>query len=426
MRNKIILILVLSALYCKARAATDTMVINLKNVSIITNSVNGFDLRIDFKFDLDSQIIDEEYVHFGKNGKPKFYITYQDAKSNDSCLKVHAYGESSGIGAIVSGFTQNEMKYFLAKDNQIGIQCKEDFIVCYYKSTILKPTTGDYKYGIVKADDVNNLIVKSLSITDSDRSSYITAINNFYYFENKIDFGVDPGSSGSPTSFILSASIRNRFAPSKSLKCNCKKDSTQYSPQIFWSLTTRLSTNFSDSLNFIDFSPITLAWSSKDFSKELNLKLENESDQNFTNKRAAVDATFKTIIPNLVYLTTPQDNRLRLKPIVNLGAKGYYDYSNGITAFYSGEGYFKAYYYIPVYNNYSLIINGMAFYDLSTMRNPDRKISTNYSVTVASELGTSGFKAIVKFENGKSDINYKSGQAVVLGLLMDFLKDKKK
>lgn len=62
---------------------------------------------------------------------------------------------------------------------------------------------------------------------------------------------------------------------------------------------------------------------------------------------------------------------------------------------------------------------------MATKRNPDQKLSTNYSITIASEIGTSGYKAIVKYENGKSDINQKEGQAVVLGLLMDFLKEKK-
>ena len=115
---------------------------------------------------------------------------------------------------------------------------------------------------------------------------------------------------------------------------------------------------------------------------------------------------------------------MRLKPIVNVGIKGYEDYSNNITAFISGQAYLKGYYYIPVYNNYSIIIDGSAFYDFSNQRNPDHKIADNYSITIASELPATGFKAILKFVNGKSDIDYKTGQIILIGLLMDFFQEK--
>ncbi len=431
MNNRLILLALLFTQLCfNAQAApdgnhkADTTVLKIKNVSIITNTINNFSLWIDFKLDLDSQmIIDDDYMHDRNTVKPKFYLTYQDAKTGDTCLKVQTYTASTRFGVIVSHFTPSEVKHFLAKDNQIGLLCKQDIVIRYYNETLKDPNDNDFRYGRVSASDINELIKNDLNITDSNRNSYVTAINNFYYFENKLDFGVNPGTDGAKTSFMLSASIRNKWAPSSLL--SCKGASNANRPEAFWSLSTRLSTNPSDSLNYIDFSPINVAWTSKDFARQLNLRLASESDQTFTNKRVVFDAAYKTIIPNLVYLTTPQDNRLRLKPIVNFGAKGYYDYSNNMKAFASGQGYAKAYYYIPVYNNYSLIVNGIAFYDLSNQRNPSHKVSTNYSVTVASELPSTGFKAIIKYENGRSDIDYKTGQTVVLGLLMDFLKEKK-
>ena len=361
-----------------SNAISDTTVLTIKKISVIPNSISKFYLLIDLRLDLDSQTIDDDYFHSRTTTKLTFNITYQNKEPKGSCIITRAYASHTGFGIKVSGFTDKEVQYFLAKDNGIGVKCDRDFIVRYYSSNLKNPTDNDYKYGIVKADDINQLIQNSLTITDSDRSGYITAVNNYYYHDNKIDFGVEPGSGSANTTYFLTADIRNKYAPGKFFSCNDTGNSTVNKPRLFWSLSTRLSTNFSDSLNFIKLSPINLSWSSLDFSRELNLNLTNESDQTFTNKRISIDGSYRCIIPNLVNLTTQQDNRLRLKPIVNVGIKGYEDYSNNITAFISGQAYLKGYYYIPVYNNYSIIIDGSAFYDFSNQRNPDHKIADNY------------------------------------------------
>ena len=407
-----------------AKAQSDTSILKLTNVYLVENTVNGFSLKLEFKTGLDSLQIDDEYMLLNDASKPKFHITYQGVASKGSCIEAHTTIGHSDFGVKVEKFTDKQIRLFLAKDVQIGVQCDKDFMVRYHLANAKKPETG-YHYFIVRADNLNALITNSLTISDSDRSSYVTAINNYYYFENKVDVGVAPSTPGAATSYVLSATIRNKYIPSKMMSCNAGDGVSTSKPQLFWSLATRLSTNQADSLNYISFSPINLVWYSRNFARQLNIKLSNESDETFTNKRAALDGSFQTIIPNFVNFTTPQDDRLRLKPIVNIGAKGYYDYSNGIDAFASGQGYAKLYYYIPVYNHYSFIINGTAFYDLSTQRNPGHRLSTNYSVTVASELPVTGFKAILKYENGKSDYDSKTGSTVIIGLMMDFLKDHK-
>ena len=425
MKLKLIFCTFLLPIVFNAAAQSDTAALSLSNVSIVENTINGFSLKIDFKTGLDSMIIDDDYLLMDNASKPKFHMTYQGVASKGSCIEAHSYTSRSGFGVKVDKFTDKQIQLFLAKDVQIGVQCDKDFIVRYYPATVKRPTAADYHYFIVKADNLNDLITNSLTISDSDRSSYVTAINNFYYFENKVDVGVAPATPGTATSYVLSAAIRNKFAPAKIMSCNAGDGGNTGKPQLFWSLNTRLSTNTADSLNYISFSPINLAWYSRNFARQLDLKLSNESDETFTNKRAALDGSFQTIIPNFVNFTTPQDNRLRLKPIINIGAKGYYDYSNNMTAYTSGQGYAKLYYYIPVYNNYSFIINGTAFYDMSSQRNPGHRLSTNYSLVVASELPVTGFKAILKYENGKSDYDSKTGSTVIIGLMMDFLKDHK-
>ena len=71
-----------------------------------------------------------------------------------------------------------------------------------------------------------------------------------------------------------------------------------------------------------------------------------------------------------------------------------------------------------------MIIDGSAFYDLSKERNPNHKVSGNYSVIFGTEIPKSGIKAIFKYINGKTDIDYKQGQVLMIGLLSDFLNEK--
>ena len=157
----------------------------------------------------------------------------------------------------------------------------------------------------------------------------------------------------------------------------------------------------------------------------MNVKLGNESDQSFINKRVVVDASINMIVPNLVNLTTAQSNRLRLKPVITAGLKGYYDYSNDITSFTSGLAHIDGSYYIPVFNNYAIILEATSFYDFSKERNPLKKIQGNYSITLGAEIPKTGFKAMFKYTDGKTDINFKQGSIISIGLLMDFFQEKK-
>ena len=418
-----VILLVLAGFF--AKADSDTTTIQLQSVNIVPNTISGFSLNVNFNLGLTGQIVDPDYYLQYQDQMPKFEITYEGVKKGTSCLGSKPLVARTSFGVQLTGFSENDMKYFFAKDNQISILCASDFTIRYYSASVARPTAADYKICKISAENVNNLIRESATINDTDRSSFITSINNYYYFENKIDAGVDPASIGKIPTFIMTARLQNRFGKPKFLSCNNISKNSSLMPSVYWSLDTRLSTNFGDSLNYVNFSPLNVRKAWKNYTRELNLKLSNQSDQTFTTKSAAMTFSFRAIVPNFVNLTTATDNRLRLKPIIDIGAKGYYDYSNGVTAYGSGQVFGKLYYYIPVYNNYSIIINGTAFYDMATERNPDQKLSTNYSITIASEIGTSGYKAIVKYENGKSDISQKEGQAVVLGLLMDFLKEKK-
>jgi hypothetical protein len=417
LQRKSVFLIVLFICIVSIVSANDTLKYTLKSVSLIPNEISNFSLSIDFVIDLNGLVMSSDYW-LDKSKHPEFHVTYQGTKPDSTCpLQLNPYTSTHGFGFKLSNFNAKTISLFKAKDNQISIQCDADISFC------MKDKNGTPIYGIITKDDVNSMINDNLSISDSTRASFISALNNFYYYKNSIDFGIEPSNDSVSTRYFVALKIQNKWSPANFLKCS-KGDNTSIKPDFFWSLDTRLSTNFADSLNYIKFYPVNLAWSSKNYSNQFNLKLGNESNQTFSNKRSAFDASYSLIIPNLVNLTTPTDNRLRLKPLIDLGVKGYYDYSNGITAFSSGEGYMNGHYYIPIYNNFAMIIDGSAFYDLSKERNPNHKVSGNYSVIFGTEIPKSGIKAIFKYINGKTDIDYKQGQVLMIGLLSDFLNEK--
>ena len=304
------------------------------------------------------------------------------------------------------------------RDNQIKLVVEQDV-----KIRLLADGQTEQKFLVIKADVLNSMINEQLTYTEDDRTGFMTSLNNFYYYDNKADFGVNPGQDSVKTSYILSLKLQNAYNRKNFLKCD---DNTKSLP-VYWNLDARVSTNFKDSLNYIKFYPVNLMFEnySKKIPYQLNLKLGHESTQDLISKRAVVDASISLITPNLVNLSTAQSSRLRLKPVITAGFKGYYDYSNNVDAFASGQPHIDGYYYVPVFDNYAIIFEGTSFYDLSQTRNPDKKIQGNYSITLGAEIPKTGFKAMFKYTDGRTDINFKQGSIIAIGLLMDFFDEKR-
>jgi hypothetical protein len=275
--------------------------------------------------------------------------------------------------------------------------------------------------------DVNQLITDSLAFPADQQTKFLTAVNNMYYYKNKVDFGVQPGKDSTSVSYTLNVDFQNVYDASSLLKCDPSKNAAgSQSLQVYYGISARLSTNAKDSLDYLKIYPLILHTSNYKgaLPYDLDLKVGHESNETFTTRRVAADASFSAIIPNLVDLTSSASDRLRLKPIIGLGIKAYYDYSNSANTFMSGQAYLNAYYYIPVYDRYAIIINDETFYDFSKIKNPGRTLASNYSVAVGTEVPGTTFKVMFKYENGKSDINYKEAQAVVIGLIMNLFNEK--
>jgi hypothetical protein len=393
-----------------------------KGIKLSVNSVQDFSISLDFELEMNDDTIDFDYWITNPIEKPKLSLQYADQKSKCK-LEVNPEISQNSLGFKITGFSESTFDRFLNKDrdNQITLVVENNIKIRLQK----KEGESEPQFWIISADIINKMINEDLKFTQDERSTFLTSLNNFYYYENKVDFGVKPGQDSLRTDYVLSIRLQNAYNRKNILKCN---EGAKKSSPLYWSLDTRLSTNFNDSLNYIKFYPVNFLvenFSSK-IPYQFNVKFGHESNQSFINKRVVIDASINLITPNIINLTTTQSNRLRLKPVISAGLKGYYDYSNNINSFASGLAHIDGYYYIPVFNNYAIIFEGTTFYDFSGERNPNKKIQGNYSITLGAEIPKTGFKAMFKYTDGKTDINFKQGSIISIGLLMDFFQEQKK
>jgi hypothetical protein len=401
---------------------SQTIEVTPKTIKLLSNSIGEFSISVDIELEMkDKDSIDFDYWINNPNAKPEVHLQYADQKLECN-LDVKSALTTKSIGFKVTGFSQSTLDRFLNKDrdNQIKLVVEKNIKIKLNPQDV----DAEPQFWTISADVINKMINESLTFTENERTDFLTSLNNFYYYENKIDFGVKPAQDSTKTDYVLSIRLQNAYNRKRFLECN--NGSSKRRP-LYWSLDSRISTNFNDSLNYIKFYPINFLI--EDFTKKIpyqfNIKIGNESNQSFVNKRIAADASINLIIPNIMNLTTAQSNRLRLKPVITAGLKGYYDYSNDINSFSSGLAHIDGYYYVPVFNNYAIIIEGTSFYDFSNERNPDKKIQGNYSLTLGAEIPKTGFKAMFKYTDGQTDINFKEGSIISIGLLMDFFQEKK-
>lgn len=235
---------------------------------------------------------------------------------------------------------------------------------------------------------------------------------DIFVSQNKIDFGVIPSeqASSGKAEYNASFQIRTKYSFIKDLP-------------IFLYTKGLISSNSNDSLNFISIYPVNY-----DFLKgnsELVGQLGVEGDQTFSSYRISGNFYWNGIMPNLIDLTFGE-NRLRLKPIINIGLKVYKEIENNrpvelSSNEFSNQLYSQLYYYIPIQKNYSIILDGSAFYDFSSKINPENKFMYNYSFVLGIDIPKTDFKTIFKYTKGNNFVTQESNDYLMIGLLIDML-----
>ena len=183
-----------------------------------------------------------------------------------------------------------------------------------------------------------------------------------------------------------------------------------------------MSTNEKDSLNHLYIYLVNLDISENSKSN-LFAQFRVEGTQTFSSGRAVANLSYQSIINNFVDFTYGS-NRLRLKPVLNLGAKVYREFDNMRTGenaenVLSAQAFGNLYYDIPLFDIYSIIVEANAFFDFNDSVNPNQDIGFNYSIALGVDVPKTPFKTLFKYKDGRIDVNNLDDSNLTIGLLAD-------
>jgi hypothetical protein len=410
----LLFLLVMPAKYLLAQ--TDTTIYQVQGLSLDSNTVGKPSLTIMIGLNFSQGKISGDY--FANGYRPKLHVDYK-GKIPKCPLTVSMGVRNNSLSLKLQNLTEETVQRIMNGDNQLSIVFDEDVFFKYRPDPQGHPNA--YLYGRVLKDSLNKAMSTQINFPADAQTHFLTAVNTMYYYKNEMDFGVQPGSDTSSLALVLNFNYQNLYNTSSLFSCN---GNTKGHTLVYYSISTRLSTDRKDSLNHIDIYPLVIQGSNyagQSIFKEWALKVGHESSEDFSYRRVVVDGSVSMILPNLVDLASASSTRLRLKPVIDLGIKGYYNYSTNIAAYSSGQAYLNAYYYIPVYDHYAFILNDKTFYDFSEQANPQHQFASNYSLAIGTELPKTGFEVMLKYQDGRSEFNQKQTQAVVIGLLMNML-----
>lgn len=228
--------------------------------------------------------------------------------------------------------------------------------------------------------------------------------------ENSIDIGYVSESESASGNNEVNVSFKYR-------------DYWKNSNKIGYSFEGLLSTNSKDSLNYFSIYPLISNLGKLDKEGNYNIigKAGVEGNQTFSNYRISANLSIQGIIPNLIDLTAGE-NRLRLKPVINIGIKFYNEVKNNrrinTDNEVSNQVFTDFYYYVPIHKSFSLTVNGTAFYDFSKKINPNKKISYNFDATLGF-IVSKGFKTVFKYTKGNNIVTFERGDFFSIGVLSD-------
>lgn len=256
-----------------------------------------------------------------------------------------------------------------------------------------------------------------VQITDDLMDMYFGAFGGEYaYANNSFNWSFTPKGESDINKMELNADFS--FHQSYHLS---KGKGGEQKPLVFYA-KGRVSTNSKDSLNYLYIYPLNFDISGAS-DAQMMARFGVEGNQTFTSGRMAFNFSYEKLINNLVDFTYGS-NRLRLKPVLNIGGKVYKEFDNLRTGAeasneLSGQVYANLYYNIPVFDNYSLILESNAYYDFSDAINPDQKLKFNYSIALGVELPKTPFKTLFKYKDGQVDVNNLDDSNLTIGLLAD-------
>ncbi|MFT4683971.1 MAG: RNA-binding protein YhbY [Flavobacteriales bacterium] len=424
MKKILILLLVLECTFIYSQTTPEIKIKNsTTNISTIGGNQIVINLSIDFTEKISKNDISEykdytikKSTFFTLNSNLKFQLKTTKYKNLiTSTIKYQKVIKDSVLRVKISGISSELTRALTNSDSDFYLTVNKNILLEIWKNnnsnTLVKVQIPKIQIEISTKKD-------SLKLTESMAQEYIDSRGGeIVMTQNKFDFGMIPKeeSSSSKVEFNATFGFRKRYS-----------FLSEKTP-IFFTAEGRISTNAKDSLNFVSIYPINYNFSSgkSQFIGQFGI----EGNQSFSNYRITANFFWNSIIPNLIDLTLGE-NRLRLKPVIKIGAKFYQEIENNrpiqINAKeFSNQAFGEIYYYIPVQSIYSLIIEGKIFYDFNKFVNPSGNLKSNYSITFGLEIPKSQLKTIFKYTKGVNGISFEKNDYFIVGLSIDSFGLKK-
>lgn len=321
-------------------------------------------------------------------------------------ISVKTRFRNQDIQVEISGLSKYELVLLQNSQSTFYLSPKSDIKLTLQSGTMTIAKTDLEKQSLGKIVTNENIM-----------EMYFAAFGGEYaYANNSFNWSYTPKSESDIGKIELNADFS--FHQSYSLS---KVKASDQKPLVFYA-KGRVSTNSKDSLNYLYIYPLNFNLSGASDALMM-ARIGLEGNQTFTSGRMAFNFSYEKLISNLVDFTYGS-NRLRLKPVLNFGGKVYKEFDNmriGPDAEneLSGQVYANLYYNIPVFDNYSIILETNAYYDFSEKVNPDQKIRLNYSIALGVELPKTPFKTLFKYRDGQVDVNNLDDSNLTIGLLAD-------
>ncbi len=188
-----------------------------------------------------------------------------------------------------------------------------------------------------------------------------------------------------------------------------------------------ISSQTASPLNFVEFS---LFHPSKMQEKKIakhdfifNWFLESSlyGNQKLDTVTGDIKLGLKSLIPNLVNLSAGF-NRLRLKPILELGVAGSF-HSHELPVFEGKkdhmELFFSFHYFVPVAEKLAIIYDAEG--NFASM--VDENVRIFQSIVFAYDIPLKGLHTLVKWETGQNRISYETDNRILLGVLYNFMPE---
>ncbi|GEM_PF-2691093 len=376
-----------------------------------TSAFTGVAFDINLKNAMPDGInIDREAFALDKNSLPRFEIRDADDK-----IAFELDHSSIGAGLYIIQMTDNKTKADLI--DALSNQTNYIFISDQIK---IKLSSGDFL--VITPEVLKKATLKKIFLSEENRKRLITARGGAQtLYQNEIDFGMKAD---------VADSSRRVFALSFSYY------GTPVESVAWWRFAAKgyVSSDKNDPISEIHLFPLTVG---QVFGLEKEKPFETgeirgyfgiEGNQTFRKSRLNASIYYTTLLPNFIDLTFGCSDRLRLNPVFKFGAE-YWDEINDNTKpdalQKGGKIGAEIYYYIPVMENYSLLVEGNFGYTFGKKfkeKNNVNDFISRFNVTLGYEVPGSDMKVLATYSFGQNDINFAEDTRLLLGLAINIFK----